>query len=144
MIGMQEVVNDPPAGTGSLAARKDMIVAGKTGTAQGSPLREWGVDENDEPVKVLMQPASRANRITGHEWYRSGDPTGESVVHAWFMGYAPADDPQIAFCVLIEYAGEGSGNGVAGPVVKQLLEDAVEHGYLHPTARRCRDGGEFE
>jgi penicillin-binding protein 2 len=132
-IGMEEVVNDPPAGSGSFAARKDMIVAGKTGTAEGTPLRDWGMDENGEPVKVLMQGANRAHPITGHEWYRSKDSDSSSVIHAWFMGYAPANDPQIAFCVLVEYAGEGSGNGVAGTVVKQLLEDAVQQGYLHPT-----------
>ena len=91
------------------------------------------MDENGEPVKVLMQGASRAHPITGHEWYRSKDSDSSSVIHAWFMGYAPANDPQIAFCVLVEYAGEGSGNGVAGTVVKQLLEDAVQQGYLHPT-----------
>ncbi len=132
-IGMREVVNDPPAGTGSAAARTDMIVAGKTGTAEGRPIREPSVDKDGKKVMVLMQAASRTMRITGHEWYRSSDPTGKSVVHAWFMGYAPANDPQVAFCVLIEYAGEGSGNGVAGPVVKQLLDAAVAHGYLHAT-----------
>jgi penicillin-binding protein 2 len=133
-IGMREVVNDA-AGTGFAVARSDMIVAGKTGTAQGTPIEEKHLDKDGKLVKVPMKAANRNDPPTGHDWYRSGDEKRESVIHAWFMGYAPADDPQIAFCVLVEYAGEGGGNGVAGSVASQLLQAAVDHGYLHPTVR---------
>jgi len=131
-IGMREVVNDP-AGTGPAVARSDMIVCGKTGTAQGTPLKERHLDKDG---KVIMEPMKAANRKeppTGHDWYRTGDPEKQTVIHTWFMGYAPADDPQIAFCVLVEYAGEGGGNGVAGSVASQLLQAAVDDGCLHPT-----------
>jgi cell division protein FtsI/penicillin-binding protein 2 len=93
------------------------------------------LDKDGKLVKVPMKAANRNDPPTGHDWYRSGDEKRESVIHAWFMGYAPADDPQIAFCVLVEYAGEGGGNGVAGSVASQLLQAAVDHGYLHPTVR---------
>jgi penicillin-binding protein 2 len=39
---------------------------------------------------------------------------------AWFAGFAPADDPEVAFAVVVEYAQDG-GSRVAGPVVIDLL-----------------------
>ncbi len=43
--------------------------------------------------------------------------------HAWFIGFAPVDNPEIAFALIIEHG--GSGGGVAAPVAKNILE-----GYL--------------
>ncbi len=40
--------------------------------------------------------------------------------HSWFAGYAPADNPQIAFAVVVENAGEGST--VAAPMARQVVE----------------------
>ena len=44
--------------------------------------------------------------------------------HSWFMGYAPADHPEIAFCVLAEFAGHGSHT--AAPISKKILEAWAE------------------
>ncbi len=44
-----------------------------------------------------------------------GQPT-----HAWFGGYAPYDQPQIAFVGMVEYGGEGSGT--AAPMIKEVLK----------------------
>jgi cell division protein FtsI/penicillin-binding protein 2 len=41
--------------------------------------------------------------------------------HAWFAGYAPADNPQIAFAVLIEEGGHGGA--AAAPVAYQFLRE---------------------
>lgn len=46
-----------------------------------------------------------------------GHPKNET--HAWYTGYAPADDPKIAVTALIEAGGEGSS--VASPVVKEIF-----------------------
>jgi penicillin-binding protein 2 len=40
--------------------------------------------------------------------------------HSWFAGYFPADNPEIAMAVLLEYAGEGST--VAAPMFRQIME----------------------
>lgn len=40
--------------------------------------------------------------------------------HAWFVGYAPAEQPQIAVCVLVEEG--GSGGKVAAPIARNLFD----------------------
>lgn len=49
---------------------------------------------------------------------------GESP-HAWFIAFAPADDPQLAVAVVVESSSAGSeatGGAVAAPIAKQILE----------------------
>jgi penicillin-binding protein 2 len=41
--------------------------------------------------------------------------------HAWFAGYAPADDPKIAVSVLVENAGEGTV--AAAPIFRSLVAE---------------------
>ncbi len=48
--------------------------------------------------------------------------TGEGGAHAWFIGFAPAEDPQIAVAVLLEYAGS-SGGGSAAPIAREVMAD---------------------
>lgn len=45
---------------------------------------------------------------------------GKNEPHAWFAGYAPADDPQIACVVMVENGGEGSK--VAAPLFRKVIE----------------------
>ncbi|MFQ5601658.1 MAG: penicillin-binding protein 2 [bacterium] len=45
------------------------------------------------------------------------NPHGES--HAWFIGFAPMEKPEIAFCVLVENG--GSGGAVAAPIARGFL-----------------------
>ncbi|MCP3015310.1 penicillin-binding protein 2 [Nocardiopsis dassonvillei] len=52
--------------------------------------------------------------------------TGDgSPTHNWFIGFAPADDPQIAVAVVVEYGG-GSGNELAAPIARQMMEAVVQ------------------
>ncbi|MBI5759095.1 MAG: hypothetical protein HZA46_11315 [Planctomycetales bacterium] len=50
--------------------------------------------------------------------------------HAWFAGYVPADNPRIAFVVVLEHA--GSGGHAAGPVAKKLVQAMLAQGVLMP------------
>ncbi len=45
-------------------------------------------------------------------------PHGEG--HAWFVSFAPADDPQIAIAVLVENA--GSGGAIAAPIAREVTK----------------------
>lgn len=50
---------------------------------------------------------------------------GESP-HAWFICFAPADDPELAVAVIVENGGtfgsEATGGAVAAPIAKRILE----------------------
>jgi cell division protein FtsI/penicillin-binding protein 2 len=55
------------------------------------------------------------------------NPHGEA--HAWFIGFAPADNPKIAICVLVENA--GFGGVIAAPIAGLCIEK-----YLTRTINR--------
>jgi len=83
--GMYRVIN-APGGTGAACRLSDVVVAGKTGTAQNP----------------------------------HGDP------HAWFIGFAPFESPEVAVCVLIENGGGGGHN--AAPIAAALLKEYFKGG----------------
>ena len=138
---MINVVN-ARAGTGTQAHSDAVVVAGKTGSAQASPLKRPMRDELGRIVKDDGGRVKwiRVEPIGTHEapnsevpWYR-GTPTREDkLAHAWFIGFAPADHPKLAFAVLVEYG--GSGGAAAGALGKKLLDACIAHGYLAPNRR---------
>lgn len=75
--GMYLVVNGN--GTARSIKTSEVVIAGKTGTAQNT---------------------------------RGKD-------HSWFIAYAPADDPKIAICVMVENAGFGAT--VAAPIAQRII-----------------------
>lgn len=52
------------------------------------------------------------------------NPRGQT--HAWFIGFAPADNPRIAVAVVLENAGAGSN--MAAPVAKELMREYLFNG----------------
>lgn len=58
----------------------------------------------------------------------TADAGGGREAHAWFAGYAPAEQPRVAFAVVLEHAGSGGAN--AGPVARQMVETMVALGYF--------------
>ncbi len=64
----------------------------------------------------------------------SQNPHGEP--HAWFIGFAPFDKPEVAIAVIVENA--GSGGGVAAPIARQFLEKYF-YGKLLPRPIVKRD-----
>ncbi|MEW6129755.1 MAG: penicillin-binding transpeptidase domain-containing protein [Acidobacteriota bacterium] len=47
---------------------------------------------------------------------------------SWFIGFAPADNPQIAFAVMVENGGQGAK--AAAPIAAKLIEKAQSLGYV--------------
>lgn len=52
--------------------------------------------------------------------------SGRREPYGWFVTYAPADDPQIAIAVMVEYSREGSET--AAPIARRILDS-----YFHTT-----------
>ena len=98
--GTLDVIRDGLAGvvtegTATRAKSPLVAIAGKTGTAQTAALRTG--PEKDIPKR-----------------FRD---------HAWFVAYAPVENPRIAVAVLVEHMGHGGS--AAAPLAKQVIEEFV-------------------
>lgn len=69
-------------------------------------------------TKLLEQPYTSAGK-TGSAEYNS-----ERDSHAWFTGFAPAEDPEICVTVIIE--GAGSGGDFAVPIARKVFDAYFE------------------
>jgi penicillin-binding protein 2 len=95
------VVNEPH-GTGSRSRLKDLVVAGKTGTAQVVKLQEEKGTKDEEEVPIDFRD------------------------HAWFVAIAPVDQPRLALAILVEHGGHGGS--AAAPIAKKMLETYLGKG----------------
>lgn len=89
------------------------------------------IDANTaEKIKVMMADVVKSGtgknaRIKGinvaGKTGTAENPHGKS--HSWFIGFAPADNPDIAIAVIIENGGSGGSNAapIAGKVMKKAL-----------------------
>lgn len=66
-------------------------------------------------ASALRDASYQAAGKTGSAEFESGKET-----HAWFTGYAPADDPKIVVTVIVEEA--GSGGREAAPIARKLFD----------------------
>jgi penicillin-binding protein 2 len=101
--GMYKVTNELGGTAYEHGHLEGITVLGKTGTA------EVKKHHREEAEKDL-------------------DRWNPNAAHAWFAGWVPADDPELAIVVLVEHG--GAGGQVAWPIAKQILE-----GYytkIHP------------
>ncbi len=89
---LKGVVNEPH-GTAARSRSAFFKMAGKTGTAQ-----------------VVGDKHTKGIGAIPKEWQD----------HAWFIAYAPADDPEIAVAVLVEHGGHGGS--AAAPIAKRIIE----------------------
>jgi penicillin-binding protein 2 len=96
-------VNDP-RGTGWACALKETKAAGKTGTAQVIKMAQDFKKGDMERMPLKLRD------------------------HAWFVAYAPFENPIIAVVVLVEHG--GYGGAAAAPIAKRVIEKylALEQG----------------
>ena len=147
--GMKAVTQNA-AGTGRQLYFPQLKVAGKTGSAQvgrksihvrdsqGHLIPALGADGKPDPtgrpLRHVLEPGRKGIRESEVKWfYMTVNEKSEHLAHAWYIGYAPADNPQIAFAVLVEYG--GGGGTVAGAVAREVVQACSERGYLPPTGR---------
>ena len=76
-------------------------MAGKTGTAQ------------------VISAARAAKRGGNKQMFKD---------HAWFICFAPADNPKIVVGVLVEHGGHGGS--AAGKIVSKIYDKLLELGYI--------------
>jgi len=94
-----EGVVGEPRGTGGRARIRGVRVAGKTGTVQVVRLEHTeGIEEDEVPLR-----------------YRD---------HAWFVGFAPVEAPEIVVAAIVEHGGHGGST--AAPIVRRVLERYFE------------------
>lgn len=91
MVGVTQ-----PGGTAAQAAAgAPYAIAGKTGTAQVIGMRQG-------------------------QKYRESEVDERHRDHAWFIAFAPAEDPKIALAVLVENGGHGGS--AAAPIARQMMD----------------------
>ncbi|MBA2882369.1 penicillin-binding protein 2 [Desulfosalsimonas propionicica] len=86
------------------------VVQHRRGTAY------WYVRSKEVAISGKTGTAQVISRKAGQEEADQGD---QYLPHAWFVGYAPSDRPEIAVCVFIEHGEHGSSG--AGPLAKEMV-----------------------
>ncbi|MGZ3460409.1 MAG: penicillin-binding transpeptidase domain-containing protein, partial [Archangium sp.] len=110
MEGLVATVNEP-GGTAYRTRLKDIVVAGKTGTAQ-----------------VATIGAVRLKAFQMDFFQRD---------HAWFAAIAPADNPEIAVVVINEHGGHGGVDAApTGMAVIQKYFDLKKEDAANPPPRQ--------
>jgi peptidoglycan glycosyltransferase len=84
-------------------------------------------------ISVVENGTGRAAQIPGVDVAgKTGTAeTGQNTdPHAWFVGFAPADNPVVAVAVIVENGGdigsEATGGRVAAPIAKAVMAKALE------------------
>lgn len=93
-------------------------------SAGGSLFREENLNVVREGMRgaVTYGSARLLNTLSGSSAGKTGTAQvgGSGAPNAWFVGFAPYDNPKIAFAIVIEGGGEGSSTAV--PVAFDLLD----------------------
>lgn len=63
-------------------------------------------------IKVAGKTGTAENEMTHQK---------KDKEHAWFVGFAPAENPRIAIAVILEYSGS-SGGSIAAPIAQKIME----------------------
>ena len=78
--------------------------------------------ENGTGVNAKIEGISVAGKTGTAENHLSENNKGKE--HAWFIGFAPVEDPKIAVAVVVEQG--GSGGGVSAPIAKRIISEYLQ------------------
>ncbi|MCB9857804.1 MAG: hypothetical protein H6818_19135 [Phycisphaerales bacterium] len=144
--GLYRCVNEE-GGTAERTARmENIVVCGKTGSAQctaRATVTAYTFDSGSHEQTILAPTieAARATLPDGENarlmkrkiverWPPPREKEKSPPPHAWFAAFAPYKHPRIAMALIIEYG--GSGGQVAAPVGQKVLQVLLDspHDYL--------------
>jgi len=101
---------------------------GENGTA-------WAYIGQDIPYRMAGKSGTaQVVGIRQGEEYDEEELTERQRKHAWFVAFAPIEDPQIALAVLIENGGGGSA--MAAPVARQVIDHYLDGHQTNQVSRR--------
>ena len=131
--GMYRVVYGS-AGTGIAADKSAAVLCGKTGTAQAMffsiPRRDANgellKDAKNNLIRDRQTMSTRENPNPLIPWYR-GTSKDTLPHHAWFIGFAPRQNPKIAIAIMLEYGGISHD---AAALSKQVIDACIRNNYL--------------
>ncbi len=112
-----------------------MSVAGKTGTALLKPTAKTTLTPDQPVIPPLVQPTGETNPPANTD-YQAEDGTKE--YYSTFVGYFPADNPQVTILVSIDRPDPSNqdhlGGKAAGPLFSTLATMAMHELRVSPTA----------
>ncbi len=91
-------------------------------------LRDGTLETVRNGMRRAVHGGGGTARDAGLRPFRAAGKTGTAELgaglpnHAWFAGYAPYDDPRIAFAIVSERT-DGQGGGHAAPLMGRILEE---------------------
>jgi penicillin-binding protein A len=85
-------------------------------------------DLTEMMISVVENGSGRAAQIDGIQVAgKTGTAENAGADHNWFVGFAPADDPQIAVAVFVANGG-GTGGDVSAPIARDVIAAYLERG----------------
>ncbi len=111
-------------------------------TTEKKTVQPWVIEKAKEGMREVVLTGTMAKEMASWQPNPSAGKTGTAEycddvarakklcvpgswpAHAWYVGYAPYDDPEIAVVAFVYNGGEGSS--VAGPIVMEVLKAYLE------------------
>ena len=98
---------------------KKFMFAGKTGSSQ---IKRFTEEQREAEIKQV-------------------DITYLERDHAWFVAFAPVQDPKYAISVLVEHG--GSGSSAAAPIAKKVIKKVIERHEIRTAQKNQQFGKEI-